>query len=208
MIPVAGRSASPPRCTGARAAPLASRAHRWRAALGPWLALLTAAACERGEAGATAESAPPLVCPRGASVQRVEFRPERGGGFAERCVLPDGTSRHGPSREWNAEGRPLGVTHWWQGMRHGKTTFWYPSGQKSHEAEHYRWQAVGRWTSWDEQGTVIDQQDFGPPDPSAGAWPRPELGEPPGTELAPSAQPGASARPRSEGEAGEGGGAP
>jgi hypothetical protein len=141
--------------------------------------LLLGLACERGEAGARADTAPALVCPPGASVQRVEFAEERGGGFAERCMLPDGVSRHGPSREWDAEGRRRGITNWWQGARHGQTTFWHANGQKSNQAQHYRWQAVGRWLAWDEQGKVIDDHDFGAADPSVGAWPKPELGAPP-----------------------------
>jgi hypothetical protein len=143
---------------------------------------LLALGCERGEAGATVATAESLVCPQGAAVQRVEFAEERGGGFAERCMLPDGVSRHGPSREWDAEGRRRGITNWWQGVRHGKTVFWHSNGKKSHEVEHYRWQAVGRWTAWDEQGNVIDENDFGLPDPSMGEWPKPELGEPPPPE--------------------------
>jgi hypothetical protein len=123
-------------------------------------------------------------------VQRVDFPEERGGGFAERCVLADGTSRHGPSREWDAEGHQRGITNWWQGMRHGKTIFWHPNGQKSNEAEHYRWQPSGVWTAWDENGKVTDQRDFGPPNRSAGSWPMPELGPPPDEPEAAPAPPG------------------
>ena len=136
-----------------------------------------ALACERGEAGATVASAEPLACPAPATVRRIDFPDERGGGFAERCVLQDGVSRHGPSREWGPDGKRRALTHWWQGVRHGKTTFWYPSGRKRNEAEHYRWQPTGVWTSWDEQGKVTDQRDFGPPHPEIGSWPMPELGE-------------------------------
>jgi hypothetical protein len=136
-------------------------------------------ACQRGEIGATADTALPLECPKGASATRVDFPDERGGGFAERCMLSDGVSRHGPSREWDRDGRRRAITHWWQGMRHGKTTFWFPNGQKSHEVQHYRWQATGVWTTWDEQGKVTESKDFGPPATDVGQWPMPELGEPP-----------------------------
>jgi hypothetical protein len=147
-------------------------------AFGLALALALGSGCERGSTVVTAQNAPPLQCPAGASVQRVEFPEDRGGGFAERCVLADGSSRHGPSREWDAEGRQRGITHWWQGMRHGKTVFWYPDGSVSNEAQHYRWQPTGVWTAWDESGAITDRRDFGPPDPHSGSWPMPELGPP------------------------------
>jgi hypothetical protein len=131
----------------------------------PWFAgalvLIATAGCNPAEPGTTVSNAEPLVCPEGATLQRVDFPEERGGGFAERCMMPDGVTRSGPSREWYASGKRRGITNWDQGQRHGKTEFWYESGQKKVEAQHDRWKAVGVWTNWDEEGKVVDQRDFG-----------------------------------------------
>jgi hypothetical protein len=129
---------------------------------GAWLALLAGLpfGCGSSEPGVTVSSADPLRCPEGALVQRVDFPDDRGGGFAERCVLPDGT-RHGPSREWYASGQRRAQTEWQRGMRHGKSVFWYRNGRKMAEVQHDHWQAVGVWTNWDAEGQVVDQKDFG-----------------------------------------------
>lgn len=125
------------------------------------LATLAVAACNPGEPGSTVSNAPPLVCPEGATLQRVDFSEDRGGGFAERCMMPDGVTRDGPSREWYASGKRRGITNWDKGQRHGKTEFWFENGQKKVEAQHDHWKAVGVWFNWDEEGKVLDQRDFG-----------------------------------------------
>ena len=104
--------------------------------------------------------APPLVCPDGAVIQHVQYAESDGAGHGERCVLPDGT-RHGPSRDWYADGTLRSLTHWVHGDRHGTSTLWFPSGAKQAELQHDHWTPVGRWTNWDEQGHVVDQRDFG-----------------------------------------------
>jgi len=140
---------------------------------------LGAAGCDTQDTQRTAEYGAPLVCPPGAAVQRVGFSEARGAGYAQRCVLSGGEIRHGPSREFDAEGRLRGVTHWWQGLLHGETIFWHANGQPANRAAHYRRQPVGVWTGWDARGEVTDQRDFGAPDLSQGSWPIPELGLPP-----------------------------
>jgi hypothetical protein len=130
----------------------------------PWLGVALVAvfgACSPAEPGTTVSNAEPLACPEGTTLQRIDFPEERGGGFAERCMMPDGVTRSGPSREWYASGKRRGITNWLDGQRHGKTEFWYESGQKKVEAQHDHWKAVGVWTNWDADGKVVDQRDFG-----------------------------------------------
>jgi len=104
--------------------------------------------------------AEPLVCLEGASVQIVEYSEEHGGGYGERCALPDGT-RHGPSRDWYVNGVMATQTYWIKGERDGKSLMWHPNGVKSAETEHRRWKSVGKWTNWDDEGKVISEYDFG-----------------------------------------------
>ena len=111
-------------------------------------------------------TAPPLVCPEGAAVQRVQYPESEGGGYGERCMRPDGT-RHGPSRDWYGAGTLRSLTTWVNGERHGISILWHPNGAKQAEAQHDHWMPVGRWTNWDEAGQVVDERDFGATDVSA-----------------------------------------
>ena len=122
---------------------------------------------------------PPLVCPEGATVELVQYPAERGGGHGERCLRPDGT-RHGPSRDFYEDDTLHSLTSWVDNERDGKSTIWYPNGSKQREIEHSRWRAVGVWTTWDEQGKVIEQTDFGRDDANSSAAAAPATPAPEG----------------------------
>ena len=128
---------------------------------------LLALGCGVGAEGSDERFMPdPIDCPDGAEPKLFEFSETRIGNrqplsaVGWRCFAPDGR-RHGPSKEWFANGQVSSVTSWWMGEKHGKFEMWHPNGQKRVEGEHDHWNAVGVWTSWDDQGAVLAVRDFG-----------------------------------------------
>ena len=170
--------------------------HRWHSS---WVALLGLLALGCGAEGSADRFVPdPIECPEGAEPKLFEFAGTRIGNrqplsaVGWRCFGADGR-RHGPSKEWFADGQVSAVTSWWMGEKHGRFEMWHPNGQKRVEGEHDHWSAVGVWTAWDDQGTVLSVRDFGSagsPEATKSASPEsalPEKGEEPGK---PSSGPG------------------
>ena len=62
-------------------------------------------------------------------------------------------------------------------MKHGKFTFWYPSGQKRAEGQDRYGVPDGAWTSWAEDGSVAQAQVFQAPERAMAAG-TPEIAGP------------------------------
>ncbi len=117
-----------------------------------WLAVL-------GVAGpALAEELPPS-CPEGAT--RVGTPPPEG--QETWCVRPDalGTPvRHGPWMRWRADGTPLELSTFRDGILHGRVARWYPDGQLASEGEYRFGRAEGVHRRFDPSGDKASEERY------------------------------------------------
>ncbi len=133
---------------------------------------------------------------------RMGFNPDVLSEVGWRCVLPSG-ERHGPSKEWFRNGRVSAITNWWEGDKHGPFEMWHSNGQKRAEGAHDHWNAVGVWRTWDTEGNLISERDFGSAEKSESKDPvkSPAAGPPteakPATGSKPSGTPEALTEPDS-----------
>jgi antitoxin component YwqK of YwqJK toxin-antitoxin module len=60
---------------------------------------------------------------------------------------------------WDAEGRKLGEIGYRDGLKDGPERTWWPSGGRRSDGTWQANQKRGRWTQWNEDGTVLSEAD-------------------------------------------------
>lgn len=71
--------------------------------------------------------------------------------------------RHGIWYFYGEDGKELSMTNYIHGLRDGFTIVKYPTGALHYKGEYKQDKIVGVWTTYDENGNVISEQDFGYP---------------------------------------------
>jgi antitoxin component YwqK of YwqJK toxin-antitoxin module len=76
----------------------------------------------------------------------------------------DNKKRHGIWTFYAENGTELSVTMYNHGLREGHTIVKYPNGAIHYRGEYMNDETVGLWTTYDEQGNVLSEKDFGYPE--------------------------------------------
>ena len=76
----------------------------------------------------------------------------------------DEKKRNGIWTFYAENGAELSITMYNHGIREGHTIVRYPSGAIHYRGEYINDQYVGLWTTYDEQGNVLSEKDFGYPE--------------------------------------------
>ncbi len=71
--------------------------------------------------------------------------------------------RHGVWSYYAEDGKELSMTSYSHGLRNGFTIVKYPNGALHYKGEYRQDKTVGVWTTYDENGSVVSEQDFGYP---------------------------------------------
>jgi antitoxin component YwqK of YwqJK toxin-antitoxin module len=67
------------------------------------------------------------------------------------------------SGKWSSfyeNGNPWSETHYNNGVKDGKTTSWYSNGVKRFEGFYKNDKRFGKWTFWDEEGNLVQEENF------------------------------------------------
>ena len=69
--------------------------------------------------------------------------------------------RQGKWTFYGPEGLELSITHYEHGIRHGHSIVKYPNGAIHYYGEYNMDQQVGIWKSYDQQGNLTEEKDYG-----------------------------------------------
>jgi antitoxin component YwqK of YwqJK toxin-antitoxin module len=76
----------------------------------------------------------------------------------------DASLRNGVWTFYSEDGKELSVTMYEHGLREGYTVVKYPNGALHYRGEYRKDKTVGIWTTYDEKGNFVSENDFGYPE--------------------------------------------
>ena len=95
------------------------------------------------------------VVQSGESIQRYK------NGAVKMKGLMKGGKRDGIWKSYYENSTPWSESTFNKGIKTGKTTTWYPNGQKRYEGFYTNDKQTGKWIYYDVKGKVLDKKDYG-----------------------------------------------
>ena len=83
----------------------------------------------------------------------------KNGVIQKRGIMKNG-KRDGLWKSYYENGSPWSETTFKDGIKNGKTTTWYPNGQKRYDGFYINNRESGKWTFYDEKGTITKTTDY------------------------------------------------